>query len=38
MDNDENSTQRLRAANRRVLLIVGLIALLLYLSQYFVRG
>ena len=38
MDNDENSTQRLRAANRRVLLIVGVIALLLYLSQYFIRG
>ncbi len=38
MNNEENSTDRLRAANRRVILIVGLIALLLYLSQYFLRG
>ncbi len=35
MDNEDDSTDRLRAANRRVLIIVGLIALLLYLSQYF---
>ncbi len=35
MDNDDARTDRLRAANRRVLIIVGLIALLLYLSQYF---
>ena len=31
-------TREGRAANRRVLIIVGLIALLLYLSQYFLKG
>ncbi len=36
MDNDDVKTDRLRAANRRVLIIVGAIALLLYLSQYFI--
>ena len=38
MDNDDARTDRVRAANRRVLIIVGLIALLLYLSQYFLKG
>ncbi len=35
MSNQDARTDRVRAANRRVLIIVGLIALLLYLSQYF---
>ena len=38
MENDDAKTDRVRAANRRVLIIVGLIALLLYLSQYFLKG